>query len=85
MSKPIAHALCKYQLQWLWNDKGIHTIRVWSCFETFFENFEKGLLPEIEKTDSYFYPIKMVTQTQFEACVTALISERTPSKNYGKM
>ena len=45
--------------------------RVWSSFETFFESFEKSLVPEIKKTDVYFCDIKTVTQTQFEACVTA--------------
>ena len=43
-------------------------------FWKFFENFEKSLLPEIKKTDVYFYTIKAVTQTQFEACVNAIFN-----------
>ena len=58
--------------------KNQHFDRVWSSFETFFDNFEKGFLPEIKKTDVYFYTLKAVTQTQFEACVNAyFISRRT--------
>ena len=54
--------------------KNQHFDRVWSSFETFFDNFEQGLLREIKKTDVYFYTLKVVTQTKFEACVNAIFN-----------
>ena len=53
-----------------WNGSGKHSQNAKErydsqsmiLFETFFEKFEKGLLPKIKKTDANFYAINAVMQ-----------------------